>query len=61
MPESHVSRFGIVEDDDGFCSVTCRCGETIGPAPDVETVLDMAMEHAHARGYVEATREATDG
>lgn len=42
----HISRSGMVEDDDGFVSVTCDCGAVIGSAPDAETMLDMAMEHA---------------
>lgn len=48
MPEvlHHTSRGGIEEDDEGFYSVTCQCGEFIGPAPDLEVMVDMAMEHA---------------
>jgi len=52
----HISRNGIEEDDNGFGFVTCDCGAVIGPAPDNETLLDMAMEHAWEGGvgdYIE--------
>lgn len=54
----HVSRSGIQEDDDGFLSVLCDCGANIGPAPDPETMLDMAMEHAWAGGVADAVNAA---
>lgn len=53
MPETirpHISLSGIQEDDDGFVIVACNCGAVLGPAPDEETALDMAMEHAWRAG-----------
>lgn len=47
----HISQDGFETDDEGFYVVRCGCGEVLGPAPDPETVLDMAMEHAYTAGY----------
>ena len=47
---NHISQSGFVEDADGFVLVECGCGVVLGPAPDTETALDMAMEHAFNAG-----------
>lgn len=56
---SHISQSGFVEDGDGFIWVRCECGEGLGPAPDEETMLDIAMEHAYQAAMTE-WREASD-
>ena len=56
----HISRSGVEEDEDGFLFVTCDCGATIGFAPDNETLLDMAMEHAWAGGVADASNGSSD-
>jgi hypothetical protein len=43
----HISQEGYEVDDMDFLTVKCGCGVVIGPAPDTETMLDMAMEHAY--------------
>ena len=43
----HVSQAGFEQDEDGFVHVVCGCGVTLGPAPDEETALDIAMDHAY--------------
>ena len=57
----HISRSGFEEDEEGFLFVTCDCGATIGFAPDHETLLDMAMEHAWAGGIADAERRLANG
>lgn len=43
---SHVSRPGIgVEDEMGFYTAACSCGCVLGAVPDVETLVDVMMEH----------------
>ena len=55
-PVTHISQRGFEHDDHhGFIVVQCTCGIEIGAAPDEETALDMAMEHAWRAG------RATDG
>ena len=50
---SHISQMGFIEDADSFITVKCGCGSILGPAPDPETALDMAMEHAYHAGLQE--------
>lgn len=57
---NHISQAGFDEDDDGFITVKCGCGAVVGPAPDNETALDMAMEHAYGAAMQEWA-EASDG
>lgn len=49
----HISRGGF-EDSGVDLVVVCDCGVTIGPAPDEEVALDMAMEHAWSMGVADA-------
>lgn len=47
----HISKMGFERDEHHeFVFVTCGCGIEIGAAPDEETALDMAMEHAYNAG-----------
>lgn len=46
----HITRNGMDVDEMGFISVTCSCGEVVGPMPDPETALDVMMEHAYYAG-----------
>lgn len=55
---THISKMGFDMDDDGFSWVECGCGTVLGPAPDQETLLDMAMEHAYWAGREEAKARA---
>ena len=50
---SHISVEGFIFDADGFVSLGCGCGHQLGPAPDIETALDMAMEHAYHAGVAD--------
>jgi hypothetical protein len=55
----HISESGIENDPGGFVTVTCECGIKLGPAPDAETVLDMAMEHAFEAGFRDGQEDVT--
>lgn len=52
---SHVSA-DIEADNDGWYNPTCSCGFTFGPVPDVETAVDVLMEHAYDAGTREDIR-----
>jgi hypothetical protein len=39
----HVSTF--TEDDAGWPTVSCSCGFTFGPVPDMETAADVWGDH----------------
>ena len=54
---AHISQDGFREDRDGFVTVKCGCGLTVGPAPDMETALDMAMEHASVASYQQSVTD----
>jgi hypothetical protein len=46
---------GIGEDDDGFFTPRCTCGWRWGPCPDLETLVDVLMDHAAERAITEAS------
>jgi hypothetical protein len=56
----HISEGGFEHDDHGFIVVNCGCGFVLGPAPDEETALDMAMEHAFHEGRQTVLKEWHD-
>lgn len=55
----HFTENGIEEDDDGFYFASCSCGAGIGPAPDEETLVDMAMEHVRFAVILEMQQAAS--
>ena len=54
MSQSHAqSQNGIEHDDDGWVWITCECGFRMGPYPDDEVAIDVAMNHAFDMGFAQ--------
>ena len=47
-PRVHFTADNYENDDGHFAH--CRCGEAIGPLPDIEALLDAVMAHAYWAG-----------
>lgn len=50
----------LLSDDDGWHQARCTCGWAQGPLPDLETVVDVLMQHAREMALLE-DREEADG
>lgn len=54
MTEStHVTADGTLTTEDGWYEARCTCGFTMGQLPDLETTVDVLMEHAYDVGHRE--------
>lgn len=54
---AHVTADGTLTTEDGWYEARCSCGFKLGQLPDLETTVDVLMEHAYDVGL----REARDG
>lgn len=59
--EQHMSAESAFEKDGtGFYVPTCACGWAFGPVPDLETLVDVLMQHAYEAAVGEGgTRRGT--
>lgn len=52
----HMTADGTLTTEDGWYEARCSCGFTMGQLPDLETTVDVLMEHARDAGLQEADR-----
>ena len=57
---SHMLNPESLEDEKGWFTARCTCRWSFGPLPDVETLIDVLMEHALYAGANLATGRPVD-
>lgn len=54
MDNVHQTATGTLHPTDGWYEARCACGFRLGQLPDLETMVDVLMEHAYDAGLREA-------
>lgn len=51
---THYTADGVEQDEEGWYVPSCACGWKWAPCPDIETAVDVLMEHAYEAGLASA-------